>query len=155
MAQKVIDPVIVALDSAPLEVRWKPKTKRNPTPFDADARWGFAKSKNLHYFGYKAHVLIDVKSGLPITGTLTPANVSDQKTMGAFIELLNDLGVQPEIVLADKGYDSALAHLYLREKLGAVGLIAINPRRKKGQSRKKSSKRRWNGMIQLLSLIHI
>ena len=33
LAQKVIDPVIVALDSAPLEVRWKPRTKRNPTPF--------------------------------------------------------------------------------------------------------------------------
>jgi len=69
--------------------------------------------------------------------------------MGAFIELLKDLRVSPEIVLADKGYDSALARFYLREKLGAVGLIAINPRRKKGHSRKKSNKKRWNGTIQL------
>jgi IS5 family transposase len=149
LAENVIDPSLVALDSAPLEVRWKPKSKRNPTPFDADARWGFAKSKDLYYFGYKAHVIIDSKSGLPFAGTLTPANVSDLRTLGAFIELLKELNVNPGTVLGDKGYDSAKNHRLVREKLGAMALFGINPRRRKKSKVKKSAKRHWNGTIQL------
>lgn len=149
LVEKVIDPTLVALDSAPLEVRWKPKSKQNPTPFDSDARWGFAKSKNHHYFGYKVHVITDSKSGLPFAGTLTPANVSDLKTLGAFIELLKELDVRPRFVLGDKGYDSAANHLRLREELGAVGLIAINPRNRKKAQLLKGAKRRWSGTVQL------
>jgi IS5 family transposase len=149
LAENVIDPTLVALDSAPLEVRWKPKTKRNPTPFDPDARWGFAKSKDLYYFGYKAHVVIDSKSGLPFAGTLTPANVSDMKTLGAFIELLKELDAHPEFVLGDKGYDSTENHRRVRENLGAVALFAINPRGRKKTTCKKTPKIHWDGTVQL------
>ena len=149
LAENVIDPRTVALDSAPLEIRWKPKSENNTEPFDLDARWGFAKSKNGIYFGYKAHALTDLKSGLPIMGTITPANVSDQKTMGTFINFIKELGLSPEKLLADKGYDSKKNHRLLREKLGTIGFIPINSRRGKKKKSKKKRKRRWNKHVQL------
>ena len=149
LAENVIDPSILALDSALLEVRWKQKSKKNPNPFDPDARRGFAKSKGGFYFGYKAHALTDTKSGLPIMGTITPANVSDQKTMGTFINFIKELGLSPEKLLADKGYDSKKNHRILREKLGAIGFIPLNSRRGKKKKSKKKRKKRWNKHVQL------
>jgi len=149
LAENVIDPSIVALDSAPLKVRWKQKSENNPDPFDSDARCGFAKSKGGVYFGYKAHALTDIKSGLPIMGTITPANVSDQKTMGTFINFIKEFGLSPEKLLADKGYDSKKNHRLLREKLGTIGFISINSRRKKKKKSKKKGKKRWNKHVQL------
>ncbi len=100
-------------------------------PSDPDARWGAkgagrqaegqveaesgeaesrkGKRRDIYYwFGYKLHLLIDPVYELPVTFTVTPANVSDTRQMSALLEKakLGRPEARPEAVIADKGYDS-------------------------------------------------
>jgi IS5 family transposase len=100
-------------------------------PSDPDARWGAkgagrspegevetgsgeaesrrGKKRDVYYwFGYKLHLLIDPVYELPVTFTVTPANVADTQQMPPLLEKakLERPGRRPEAVIADKGYDS-------------------------------------------------
>ncbi len=102
-------------------------------PSDPDARWGAkgagrpaegqvetgsdeaasgkgkGKRRDVYYwFGYKLHLLIDPVYELPVTFTVTPANVADTRQMPPLLEKakLERPGRRPEAVIADKGYDS-------------------------------------------------
>jgi IS5 family transposase len=63
---------------------------------DKDARFG-AKSKNKFWFGYKKHVLVDMRSGLINKVAITHANVIDSK---GFRNVTPKQGA----VYGDKGY---------------------------------------------------
>jgi len=76
---------IVALDSTPIKAYFKPSTEKNPKIKNPDAEWSYSKSKNGWYYGYKAHIIIDIETQIPIVCIVTPANISNQKMMRPFI----------------------------------------------------------------------
>ncbi len=105
--------------------------RKNPS--DHDARWG-AKGAGHHavpkigsgeavsatgagkgkkrdiywWFGYKLHLVVDALYELPISFVLTPANEADTSQMKMLLEkaVPEKLKVRPEVIIADKGYDS-------------------------------------------------
>jgi transposase len=46
---------------------------------DYEAGWGWDHIEEKHVFGYKIHVIVDTKTELPITLSITKANVHDSK----------------------------------------------------------------------------
>lgn len=64
---------------------------------DKEARFG-SKGKNKYWYGYKRHVEVDMKKGIIVKVTATPANEADKKG----IEIIRPEG---KIVYMDKGYD--------------------------------------------------
>jgi len=125
---------IVAIDSTLFEAYSKDsKSKANADP---DARWGYSATTKTFVFGYKLHVACDAESELPLTYTLTPANVYDSVE---YLNLLKDLtarGIKPKVVLADAGYDSVANIRQTFERYGATPIIAMNKRNSKDRFRK-------------------
>jgi len=70
---------------------------------DSDAAWT-KKGKQFHY-GYKAHISVDVDTGVILASHATPANYSDTGEMEALVQA-SGLPAKSR-VYADKGYTSA------------------------------------------------
>jgi transposase len=94
--------------------------------------WGVKKNsegKNVFWYGFKAHLLVDCKSQYILTALLSSGNINDGKLA---IPLLKGLAERhPELsishVLADAGYD--LVPIYKQvESMGARALIDYNRR---------------------------
>jgi hypothetical protein len=70
-------------------------------------RNGKAQVKKEYHYGFKAHIICDVKTELPIAYTVLAANGDEKKAM---IDLLADmpspLRIRIEYLMLDKGYDS-------------------------------------------------
>ena len=105
---------VVAVDSTTVRTHANPNKK--PVR-DAQASWtakdnGKSKEGKDWYFGYKFHLLVDARHGVPITGFTTTAKENDTKFLGALMDKAEGLHgwFRPGFVLADKGYDSALNH---------------------------------------------
>lgn len=115
---------LIAVDSTPLKGYahfWK-----NRECSDPDAKWGYSPTTEW-VFGYKVHIAVDAESELPLTFTVTPANINDSKEYPKILEILAQEGVQPRIILADAGYDSK-ENYRLTLKYHATPIIAINKR---------------------------
>ena len=105
---------VVAVDSTTFRTHANP----NKRPLrDAQASWtakdnGKSKEGKDWYFGYKFHLLVDARHGVPITGFTTTAKENDTKFLGALMDKAEGLHgwFRPGFVLADKGYDSASNH---------------------------------------------
>lgn len=82
----------------PPEADGRPASKLVRSPLDPDAAW--AKKQGVRYFGYKAHVALDMESRIVRRATLTPANVNETSCADALI-----CGDE-RAVYADKAYDS-------------------------------------------------
>ncbi len=108
-------------------------------PSDKEARWGAKgaghhsgpakdKQRDLYYwFGYKLHLVVDVRYELPVSFKLTPANESDTTHMEA---LLKKAGAdqpesRPEAIIADKGYDSERNNEFIFVECKAAPIIPI------------------------------
>jgi hypothetical protein len=115
---------------------------------DPDAMWGYSKTKGW-VFGFKLHILSDLKLGLPIRVQVTPANQHDSPILP---NLINGVG-KGEYVM-DSGYDSETNHQKIASEDGFPA-ICRNKRRgdrnqktlrnqlKKNKHRKKLLKHRW------------
>ena len=70
------------------------------------------------YFGYKCHILSDVKHQVPLTGFVTPANRSDSPELPTLLEQAESQysWFRPRYVMADRGYDSASNHEAVLDK---------------------------------------
>ncbi|AJS59931.1 transposase [Paenibacillus sp. IHBB 10380] len=97
--------------------------------------WGVKKNsegKNVFWYGFKAHLLVDCKSQYLLTALLSSGNINDGKMA---IPLLKGLAERhPELpvmhVLEDAGYD--LVPIYKQvETMGARALIDYNRRNEK------------------------
>ncbi len=108
----------LAVDSTDIEA-YANGHRKNPS--DTDASWGVkgadpapsssggGKERELYrWFGYKLHLIVDASYELPIAFTVTPANESDTNQMQPLLTkaALGEPGRKPEVVIADKGYDS-------------------------------------------------
>lgn len=85
-----------------------------------------SETKDELFFGYSANVIVDANYGLPLYGTVRPANASDTIVLipdiDACLALYRDLS--PRYFLGDKGYD-ALKNLEHLVNLGMVPVVAI------------------------------
>ena len=114
------------------------------TPADSDARWGARKANNAggnveddkqhgkkrelyYWFGYKLHLLIDALTELPLSFTLTPANVADTMELPTVLEKgkLKQPETKPDAVIADKGYDSKDNNDLIYKEYKATPVIPI------------------------------
>lgn len=85
-------------DPGPADADGRPASKLVRSPLDPDAAW--TRKDGHRYFGYKAHVALDMHSRIVRRVTLTPANVNETSCADALI-----CGDE-RTVYADKAYDS-------------------------------------------------
>jgi transposase len=94
--------------------------------------WGVKKNsegKNVFWYGFKAHLLVDCKSQYILTALLSSGNVNDGKMAIPLLKALAEHHPYLDVkhVLADAGYD--LAPIYKQvENMGARALIDYNRR---------------------------
>jgi len=90
---------------------------------DPDARWGF-KKKDEPFLGYKAHVACDA-TGMATAARVTPGNESELPQALPMVRELEEKGMRPLCLAADKGYDDS----GLRAALTRDGIRAYIPSR--------------------------
>ena len=89
--------------------------------YDMEAKCGF--TRRGHFKGFKLHAVVN-QLGLPLKAIVTPGNRFDSIFLPKLIEDL-----EAQYVLADAGYHS-LQNIKAVEAMGAVPIIAVNPRQK-------------------------
>ena len=121
---------VVAVDSTVVETYSNPNKKHVS---DAQASWTAKPSeKNPNelewYFGYKLHLMVDARHGVPITGFTTTASKNDTQFLSPLMDKAKGLHewFRPNFVVADKGYDSVANH----RKVMKRDALAIIPARK-------------------------
>jgi hypothetical protein len=100
---------------------------------DNDAAWatkeyhyqdknGNEKVKKEHHYGYKAHIICDVNTELPIAYNVLAANKDEKKAMMEIIATMPEqLKDRAECLMLDKGYDS----LKMIQTVKSAGIIPI------------------------------
>ena len=91
---------------------------------DPDARWGYknsARSKNgkqVLDYGYKMNLVADIKYELPLVFLTLPANASEMTILPTVIAYAESVypWFHPDVLVADKGFDSLQNHQYLIDK---------------------------------------
>jgi hypothetical protein len=105
---------------------------------DLEAKWGFTSRGPVK--GFKLHVAVN-QLGLPLRAIVTSGNRFDSIFLPKLIEDL-----EAQYVLADAGYHS-LDNLNAVRAIGAVPIIAVNPRRKGKEGKTSNAEffggRRW------------
>lgn len=86
-----------------------------------------AESVMYYWFGYKLHLMVDTLYELPVSFEMTPANEADTTHLEA---LLKKAGAdqdktRPEVVIADKGYDSQDNDRFIFASCQATPIIPI------------------------------
>lgn len=120
---------VLAVDSTLFETYSNPNRKVSSDP---DARWGLKHSarskdgKEVYGYGYKMHLISDATHGVPLAFIVTPANVSDTTILPDLVRKVLDTypGMEPKVLLADRGYDSLENHEFL-VGLGIIPVIHI------------------------------
>ena len=132
--------------------RNKPKEGQTATDnrTDNDAKWsvkeyhyndakGKAQVKKEYHFGYKAHIICDVDTELPVAFSVTAANVDEKKEMIKLLEypLLSDEKHREiaKCLLLDRGYDSEEMIKTIKQT-GMAPVIDIRNCWKNGESTK-------------------
>jgi len=136
--------------------QWKEgKRKREGKPLrDAEARWGVkgtkqerdAKGKVVKvrksFLGYKAHYSMDSQSGMITSMVPTGGHAHDGKQLPKLLEKDEALGLEIELVSADRGYDDSDNHVLLWTK-GIHSAIHLNDYRTR---KKDGNKEIWVAM---------
>ena len=100
-----------------------------PEPIDTGSMWGVRTRKRRRkavggkkvedVFGRKIHAMVCAKYGVPISFIITHSKVTDNTVVAQLIERARDVygdSFQPEILLADRGYDDKKLFAYLVEQ---------------------------------------
>lgn len=97
-----------------------------------DAKWstkeyhyidanGNMKTKKENHYGFRTHIICDVKTELPIAFTVTAANEDEKKQMKNLLENLPEaLKESAETIALDRGYDS-------KDMITFIKSFGINP----------------------------
>jgi len=110
---------------------------------DRDASLGYDSYREIYVYGYKIHVVIDVKTGLPICICVTKAGYGESRTLRRFVEHIHQrYHIDVEKFLADSGYDGNLNRLDIIKMLEAIPYINLNPRNCKGDTPEEKMARR-------------
>lgn len=114
---------------------------------DPDARLGFKEKlqkRPLFIFGYRATVCCDAERELPLVTIVTPANANESKLYPTILRQTRDLGINFEVVTADKLFDSK-RNIALTIGYKAIPIIGLNPRGSK--TAKQTGKRRGDVIL--------
>ena len=120
----------VAVDSTAVRTHSNPRRKQISDP---EASWGVKHSpraKNSsgteYFFGYKNHEVADVNYGIPLARVITTGRRNDTQELPTVLEVAQQSydWFGPEVVIADRGYDSARNHHFVND-MGAVPIIHI------------------------------
>ena len=100
---------------------------------DPDAGTGakHKSSRRVYWYGYKVHLISGANWELPISFTVSPANVYDGAHLPSVLMAAKDQHdwFKPTHVLADKGYDSKECFRFVGEDLQAIPVIDVQKRR--------------------------
>ena len=111
------------------DARWgAKKTISNNSEVEGKAKGGDKKKQDTHYwFGYKLHLAVDALYELPVSFTLTPANEADTLQMEPLLKKAraDKAETQPQLVVADKGYDSQDNNKFIYKECKAIPIIPI------------------------------
>jgi len=123
---------VVAVDSTPVRSHSNPG-KRYISDLEAGwiAKGGANKHKDWR-FGYRFHMVVDAATELPISKELTLSKVQD---MQEILPLLRETKKRlpwfaPDVVLADKGYDSGDNCYGIVKEFDASPVIPLSPKTK-------------------------
>ncbi|MDO9066564.1 MAG: transposase [Chloroflexota bacterium] len=107
----------------------KGKCEHEVVHSDPDARWG-KKRKDYSFFGYKAHLIVDTKSQLPLEVTITGGNEEDTCQVKALLEgaKAKHSGTVISSVAMDAAYDAYENYRFVIDDMKASPIIALNPR---------------------------
>ena len=108
----------VAVDAT--VIRSNSNGNRDPVS-DPDAAWGIgnkagARSGKDWVFGYKLLVAADANCDAPLYMRVVPANESEMSGFISFMDNFLARGFKPEVVIADRGYDSMENSEWLQER---------------------------------------
>ena len=81
---------------------------------DTEARW--VKKGKAAFFGYRGYSVVDTEDGYVEHIEAHPANEAEVNKLPEIVDALHAQGVEPEAVLADKGYASAANREYLKSR---------------------------------------
>ena len=84
------------IDGFPIEVCARVRAKRRKI-FNDEVAYGYCASKKKSFFGFQGHLLVSM-TGIPVSLSLTPANVDERDEAYDLIETIAGL------LLGDKGY---------------------------------------------------
>ena len=121
---------VIAVDSTPVCSHSNPNKKPVSDP---EAGWiakgGSGKNKEWR-FGYRLHMVVDTSSELPIGKKLTLAKVQDvQEILPLLRETKKRLPwFDPDVVIADKGYDSGDNYHGIVQEFNASPIIPLSPK---------------------------
>src|SRR6266446_10237345 len=128
LGRRLIGARDLIIDSAPI-LAWR--------RHDPDAAYGHAPAQHPLPFlrGFRVHTLICRGSGLPLLFLLSPANPHDapfaQRLLAWAMQLYQ---IHPRIVRLDAAYWGLRLIAWIHSVLGAVAVIAWNPKRQKNRS---------------------
>lgn len=118
---------MIAIDSTDVPTFSNPHPRKNRPVSDPDARWGHKNSARRKdgtdqiewVFGYKVHLICDATYGLPLTYIILPANDGDSPQLPKLVRQLFDEHpwIEPQWLLADKGYDSNRNWRFLDDRM--------------------------------------
>lgn len=118
---------MIAIDSTDVPTFSNPHPRKNRPVSDPNARWGHKTSarakdgsdKVEYVFGYKVHLICDATYGIPLTYIILPANESDSPQLPGLVRQLFDEHpwIEPQWLLADKGYDSNRNWRFLDDRM--------------------------------------
>lgn len=123
---------VVAVDSTPIRSHSNPDKRYISDP---EAGWiakgGPGKNKDWR-FGYRLHMVVDSATELPISKELTLSKVQDiQEILPLLRETKKRLPwFAPDVVLADKGYDSGDNCYGIVKEFDASPVIPLSPKTK-------------------------
>ena len=106
------------VDGFPIEVCGFARASRCRS-FNDEVAYGYCASKKKAFFGFQGHLLISM-TGIPVSVSLTPANVDERD---AVYDLIGDI---EGLLLGDKGYIRPA----LKEDCEAVGINLQTPLRR-------------------------
>lgn len=113
-------------------------------PRDPNAHWGAKHSRRFrdekgqvhtcteYFFGYKAHTCLNEQSQMITNVIVTPGNRVDGDILPQLVNADRELGLDVQIVVADRGYDDSDNHVFL-QSLGihnAINLRTIRTKKK-------------------------
>jgi len=118
---------------------------------DTDAAWGVKRyngvgkdgkqwQKEIKWFGYKLHLLVDAKYELPIDFIVTDGAAAEQPRAHELIERLHDcapeIAERSEYIMADRGYDDGKLLIKAYDTMGISPIIDIRNVWKDGEKYK-------------------
>ena len=118
----------VAIDSTDVKA-WS--NGRSKPISDPDAGWVIkpdTAGKRKFVWGYKIHVMSDVKYELPISVCITKGNTADVKMASPLLGQARGMGIKfnPDYVICDAGYSSEALRHSIKRQYRAEPIIKVN-----------------------------